>query len=194
MVVGNFAAIVQNNLKRMLAYSSIAHVGYALLGLIAGTATGYASAVFYILTYALMTLGAFGIMVLMSRKGIEVETMDDFVGLNRRNPWLALMMLLVMFSMAGIPPLIGFMAKVAVLEAVIGVHLTWLAVIALLFAIIGSYYYIRVVKVMYFEETTRSDTISYSMGTKIAISINGIAVLLLGIFPGVLFQVCQAIF
>src|SRR3990167_169768 len=152
MGIGNFAAIVQTNIKRLLAYSSIAHMGYLLLGISCGTPRGYAAALFYMLTYAIMALGAFGMLTLMSREDFEAENISDFSGLNSRNPWLAFLMMLTLFSLAGVPPLVGFIAKVGILEALIKVHLVWLAVVAMFFAIVGAYYYIRVVKTMYFEE------------------------------------------
>ncbi len=194
MALGNLVAIAQDNIKRMLAYSSIAHFGYMLLGLLAGTADGYASAMFYMISYTLMTTGAFGLIVLMSRNGFETEKISDFVGLNTRNPWLAFMMLLIMFSMAGIPPIVGFIAKLGVLEALIQVHLVWLAVLALLFAIIGAYYYLNIVKVMYFEEPVDSTPVLCSNSTKVALSINGLLVLMMGIFPGALFTICRLSF
>ncbi len=194
MALGNFAAIVQANIKRMLAYSSIAHMGYMILGVIAANNQGYAASTFYIITYSLMTLGSFGLLVLMSRAGYEVENIADFKGLNSRNPWLAFIMLIMMFSMAGVPPLVGFWAKVGVLKALIQVDLVWLAVLALLFAIVGAYYYIRVVKVMYFDEPDTEHTYLISNDLQIAISINGLAVLVLGLFPGWLFELCKSAF
>ena len=194
MAIGNIVAIVQSNIKRMLAYSSIAHMGYMILGLVCGTQRGNAAALFYIISYTVMTLGSFGMIILMSRAGFEANEIDDFCGLNNRNPWLAFIMLIVMFSMAGIPPLVGFIAKVGVLEALIQVHLVWLAVVAILFAVIGAYYYIRVVKVMYFEDAKSTERISYSGDMAIALTINGIAVLLLGIFPGALFSLSHLAF
>ncbi len=194
MGLGNFAAIVQTNIKRMLAYSSIAHMGYMILGVIAATQQGYAASTFYIITYSMMTLGAFGLLVLMSKAGYEVEKISDFKGLNTRNPWLAFMMLIMMFSMAGVPPLVGFWAKVGVLKALVQVDLVWLAVLALLYAIVGAYYYIRVVKVMYFEEPDSADSFSVSGEMQFALGVNGMAVLGLGLFPGALFQLCQSAF
>lgn len=192
--LGNIIAIVQANLKRMLAYSSIAHIGYMMLGLIAGTSKGYASATFYMISYAIMTLGAFGLIVILSRSGFEMESIDDFKGLNVKNPWLAFLMLILMFSLAGIPPLVGFMAKVGVLEALIDVHMVWLASFAIVFAIIGSYYYLRVVKVMYFESPDLPGIIVCPLDMRIAMTINTFAVLLLGVFPGTLFRLCHAAF
>lgn len=194
MALGNLAAIVQTNIKRMLAYSSIAHMGYMTLGLLTTTTQGYGAALFYMITYALMTLGAFGLVVMMNYSGYEASRIEDLRGLNSRNPWLALMMLLVMFSLAGLPPLVGFMAKVSVLEALIGVHLVWLAAVALLFAIIGAYYYIRVIKVMYFENPIDDEPIVYSRDMQVALSVNGLLLLLLGVAPGFLFTLCQSVF
>jgi len=192
MGLGNLVAIAQTNIKRMLAYSSIAHMGYMLLGLIAGTEAGYASAMFYMIAYALMSLGAFGLITMLSSVGVEAQAIEDFKGLNQRNPWLALMMLLMMFSMAGIPPIVGFFAKVGVLEALIKVDLVWLAVVALLFAIIGAYYYIRVVKVMYFDSADDTTPLVIAgFDNKLAISLNGLGILLLGILPGTLFELCR---
>ena len=195
MGVGNFVAIVQPNIKRMLAYSSIAHMGYMLLGILCGTKDGYAAAMFYIITYSLMALGSFGVIILMSQGGFEFENIKDFTGLHNRNPWLAFIMMLILFSLAGMPPLVGFIAKMCILDALIKVHLVWLAVLAVLFAVAGAYYYIRVVKVMYFENPPISlDPIQYSFEMKVAISINGLAVLFLGIFPGWLYTLSYLAF
>lgn len=195
MAIGNFAAIVQTNIKRLLAYSSIAHMGYMLLGILCATQRGYAAAMFYTITYAIMTLGSFGMLILMSKAGFEAENIKDFAGLGNRNPWLAFLMMLMMFSLAGVPPLVGFIAKVGVLEALIKVHLVWLAVIAVLFAIVGAYYYIRVVKVMFFERLEKiPEPIQYTIDLKIAITINSLAVLVMGIFPGWLFAISHLAF
>ncbi|MDF2867454.1 MAG: nuoN, partial [Gammaproteobacteria bacterium] len=191
MALGNIVAIIQNNIKRMLAYSSIAHMGYMILGLAAATPEGYAVAIFYMINYAIMSVGAFGVMVLLSREGFEADNVDDFRGLNVRNPWLAFMMLLVMFSMAGIPPIVGFFAKLGVLQALVNAKIIWLAALALIFAIIGAYYYLRVVKVMYFEAPDDSSVLKITKGARLMISINGLAVLLLGIFPGSLLEICR---
>lgn len=194
MALGNIVAIVQSNIKRMLAYSAIAHMGYMTLGLLTATSAGYAAATFYIISYAIMSLVAFGILLILSHAGFEVEKIDDLQGLNSRNPWLAFIMLLVMFSMAGIPPLVGFMAKLGVLEALIEVHMVWLAAIALAFAVIGSYYYLKVVKVMYFEEPLSDVAIAWRWDVKIIMSLNAIALLVLGLFPGLLLTLCRAAF
>lgn len=194
MAIGNLSAIVQTNIKRMLGYSSIAHMGYMLLGVLCATPRGYAAAMFYIITYSLMSLGAFGMLILMSHSGVEVETIEDFSGLNNRNPWLAFMMLLVMFALAGVPPLVGFIAKVGVLESLIRVHMVWLAVVAVIFAIIGAYYYLRVVQVMYFEKGSRSDPFQCSSEMKVVITLNGLAVLVVGVFPGWLYELSHYAF
>lgn len=194
MAIGNFIAIAQSNIKRLLAYSSIAHMGYMILGLCAGR-WGYAAALFYVITYALMTLGSFGLIALLGRMGFEANEIEDFAGLNNRNPWLAFMMMLLMFSLAGVPPLVGFIAKLGIIEALIDAHLVWLAVLAVLFSIVGAYYYIRVVKVMYFERAQgEAPPFVYPLDTKIAITVNGLAVLALGIFPDGLFTLCHFVF
>ena len=195
MSIGNFSAIGQSNIKRMLAYSSIAHMGYMLLGILCGTRDGYAAAMFYTITYSLVTLGAFGMVILMSCSRFEAENIGDYIGLNNRNPWLAFMMMLILFSLAGVPPLVGFIAKVGVLYALIKVHLVWLAILAVLFAVVGSYYYICVVKVMYFENAPiKLEPIKYSLEMKIAISINGLAILFIGIFPEWLYTLSRLSF
>ncbi|MCA3056892.1 MAG: NADH-quinone oxidoreductase subunit NuoN, partial [Rhodocyclaceae bacterium] len=145
LAVGNIIAIAQTNLKRMLAYSTISHMGFLLLGLLAGTNNGYAASMFYIISYALMSLGAFGIIMLLSREGFEAEELDDLKGLNQRSPWVAFLMLVMMFSMAGIPPFVGFFAKLSVLEAVLQADFTWLVVYAVLMSVIGAFYYLRAV-------------------------------------------------
>ena len=194
IALGNLVAVVQTNIKRLLAYSSIAQMGYMILGLACGTARGESAALFYMVTYALTSLGVFGMIVLLSKTGFEANEISDFSGLADREPWLAFMMLLMMFSLAGVPPLVGFMAKVGILEALIQNHSVWLAVIAIIFAIIGAYYYIRVVKVMYFEESNHADKIYCSRNLTLAMSLNGLAVLLLGIFPSQLYMLCYSVF
>lgn len=188
MGIGNFAAIVQTNIKRLLAYSSVAHMGYMLLGVLCATQRGYAAAMFYTITYAIMALGSFGMLILMNKAGFEAQNIKDFAGLGNRNPWLGFLMMLIMFSLAGVPPLVGFIAKVGVLEALIKAHLVWLAIVAVLFAIVGAYYYIRVVKIMFFERLeTIPEPIQYTWDLKVAITINGLAALIIGMFPGWLF-------
>ncbi len=193
-VLGNVVAIAQTNIKRMLAYSTISHVGFIFLGLLAGTAAGYTAAMFYTVVYALMAAGAFGILVLLSTQGIEAEQLDDLKGLSERNGWLAAMMALIMFSMAGVPPAVGFMAKLLVLEAAVSVGLVWLAVEAVGFSIIGEIYYLRVIKLMYFDKPQLEQPLVIDGTATIAISINGLAILFLGLFPASLLQVCGVAF
>jgi NADH-quinone oxidoreductase subunit N len=202
MAIGNLAAIAQSNIKRMLAYSTISHMGFMLLGLLSGVVGGntlsapeaWSSAMFYAVVYVLMSLGAFGMVVMLSRSGFEAERIEDFKGLNARSPWLAFVMLLLMFSLAGIPPTVGFYAKLAVLQAVLGAGQVWLALVAVLFALIGAFYYIRIVKVMYFDEPVETGVIRTRLDAGVLLSANGLAVLALGILPQPLMQVClQAI-
>ena len=190
MVVGNLAAIAQTNIKRMLAYSTISHMGFMLLGFISADANGYSSSMFYIVVYVIMTLGTFGIIMLLSREEFEVEKLDDFKGLNRRNPWYAFITLLFMFSLAGIPPTVGFYAKLSVLQAVISVGYVWLAVAAVIFSLIGAFYYLRIVKLMYFDESESNVPISPHGDVALLISANGLAVLFFGIFPQTLMTLC----
>ncbi len=190
MAVGNIAAIAQTNLKRMLAYSTISHMGFMLLGILAGSQNGYGSAMFYVIVYTLMTLGGFGMILLMSRAGFEADQLDDFKGLNRRSPWLAFIMLLLMFSMTGIPPTVGFYAKLAVLQAVVQIHYVWLAVAAVMLSLVGAFYYLRIVKLMYFDAPHDHSPIVASADSRLLMSVNGIAVLALGILPQPLMAVC----
>jgi NADH-quinone oxidoreductase subunit N len=190
MAIGNIAAIAQTNLKRMLAYSTISHMGFLLLGILAGSQNGYSAAMFYSIVYAMMSLGGFGVILLLSRQGFESEELDDLKGLNQRSPWAAFLMLLLMFSMAGIPPTVGFYAKLSVLQAVVEADMVWLAVVAVLFSLIGAFYYLRVIKLMYFDEPLQTAAIESTSDMRLALSINGLAVLALGILPGPLMSVC----
>jgi NADH-quinone oxidoreductase subunit N len=198
MAIGNLAAIAQSNIKRMLAYSTISHMGFVLLGLLSGVVGGntlsaseaYSAAMFYAVAYVLMSLGAFGMVVLLSRAGFEAERIDDFKGLNTRNPWFAFIMMLLMFSLTGIPPTLGFYAKVAVLLPVLAAGNVWLAVVAVLFSLVGAFYYIRVVKLMYFDEPQDNRPIETGLDMSVLMSANGLAVLLLGILPQPLAQIC----
>ncbi|MGA7799745.1 MAG: NADH-quinone oxidoreductase subunit NuoN [Gammaproteobacteria bacterium] len=192
LAVGNIIAIAQSNIKRMLAYSTISHVGFLLLGILAGTQAGYAAAMFYVITYAITASAGFGMIILLSRAGFEADNLDDFKGLNDRSPWFALMMLIVMFSMAGVPPTVGFYAKLLVLQAVIDVHMTWLAVVAVAFSIIGAFYYLRVVKLMYFDKAETTEPLAPKLDMSVALSANSLAVLALGILPGGLIALCTA--
>jgi NADH-quinone oxidoreductase subunit N len=194
MALGNLIAIAQTNIKRMLAYSTISHVGFIFLGILAATDKGYAAALFYSIVYALTAVGGFGILVILSRQGFDAENLDDLKGLNQRSPWMAGMMLLILFSMAGVPPTVGFFAKLFVLEAIISADMVWLAGVAVFFSIIGAYYYLRAVKVMYFDKPETEEALQVSFDSQAAISINGVAILLLGIFPAGLFAACRAAF
>lgn len=196
MGMGNILAIAQTNLKRMFAYSSIAHIGYTLLGVLAGpnSTQGYSAAMFYIATYVLVSAGGFAIISILSRDGVEFDKLEDYRGLNARNPWLAFVMLLLLFSMAGVPPTVGFFAKLGLLEALVQANLIWLAVAALIFALIGAYYYLRVVMLMYFEEPTEAMAgvpIVMASDTLVAISLNGAAALLLGLLPSFFIDMCR---
>ncbi|MEC9313833.1 MAG: NADH-quinone oxidoreductase subunit NuoN, partial [Pseudomonadota bacterium] len=194
MIVGNVVAIAQSNLKRMLAYSTISHVGFLLMGVLSGTQEGFSAALFYTLIYALMTLGAFGMILLLSRQGFEAENIDDFKGLSERQPWFALMMLILMFSMAGIPPLAGFYAKLTVIKAVIDVDLLLVALVAVVTSVIGAFYYLRVIKVMYFDKPLVDHKLEAGSTMQIMLSANALMVLGLGIVPGILMKICTIVF
>jgi NADH-quinone oxidoreductase subunit N len=192
MGVGNITAIAQTNIKRMFAYSTIAHMGFLLLGVLSGTLDGYSSAMFYAVIYVLMTLGGFGMIMLLSREGFEADNLNDFKGLNQRSPWLAFMMLLLMFSMAGVPPTVGFYAKFSVLNAALQAgHLT-LVIAAVIFSLIGAFYYLRIVKLMYFDAPESHEKLYMQPDSTLLVSINGLAVLMLGIMPNTLMAICAA--
>ena len=198
MIVGNITGIVQRNVKRMLAYSAISNMGFVLLGLLAGivdnkatgAASAYSSAMFYSIVYLITTLGAFGVVMLLSRRDFEAETIDDFKGLNQRNPVFAFVMMLMMFSLAGIPPTVGFYAKLAVLEATMNAGLTWLAVLAVITSLFGAFYYLRIVKLMYFDAPQDEAPIESHACNRALLTLNGVAVLVLGIIPGPLMSIC----
>ncbi|RKZ76347.1 MAG: NADH:ubiquinone oxidoreductase subunit N [Gammaproteobacteria bacterium] len=190
MVTGNIIALAQTNIKRMLAYSTIAHVGYLMLGILTGTQEGYAASMFYVVVYTLMTLGAFGMIVLLSHAGFEASLINDFKGLNERNAWYAALMLILMLSMAGVPPMIGFWAKWYVLAQVVNAGFIWLAVLGVLFAVIGAFYYLRIIKLMYFDKAENRTPIEAPMDMRIALSANALVILLLGIMPHTLMTVC----
>ncbi len=198
LAIGNIVAVAQTNFKRMLAYSTISQIGFVLLGLLAGVVDGnmtsattaYASATFYLVTYVLTTLGTFGLILLLARMGFEADEIEDLKGLNRRSPWMALVLMIMMFSLAGIPPFVGFYAKLVVLKAVIDAGQVWLAVVAVLFSVIGAFYYVRVVKAMYFDEPVSALPIVPRLGAQATMTLNGAAVLLLGIVPGPLLAAC----
>lgn len=187
---GNLLAIHQNNIKRLLAYSAISHMGYAMFGLLAATPSGYAASLYYVLVYAIMSAAGFGLIVILSRAGIEIEAVDDLKGLNKRNPWLAFMMMIVMLSMAGIPPAVGFFAKLLVLKALVDAQMTWVAVLGLAFAVVGAFYYLRIIKVMYFDDVEVPTVVEITQPAKIMFSLNCLSLLYLGIFPSALITAC----
>ena len=202
LLIGNLTAIAQSNLKRMLAYSTIGQMGFVLLGMLSGvvggdtttTANAYSAAMFYVITYALTTMGTFGIILLLAREGFEADEIADLRGLNKRSPWYAFVMLLLMFSLAGIPPTMGFYAKLVVIQALLGsgmsTGMVWLAVIAVLLSLVAAYYYLRIVKVMYFDEPADASPIVATQDMRVALSINGAAALVLGIVPQYLLALC----
>jgi NADH-quinone oxidoreductase subunit N len=202
LAIGNLTAIAQTNIKRMLAYSTIAQMGFVLLGMMAGVVgdntsnmpAAYSAAMYSSITYVLTTLGSFGIIMMMARSGFEAEQLADFKGLGRRSPWFAVVMTILMFSLAGVPPMMGFMAKWAVLQAVANSGAVWLAVVAVMFSLIGAFYYLRVVKTMWFDDAVDTSPIVTPADMRVALSLNGIAVVVLGLIPGALLGTClQAI-
>ena len=192
--IGNLVAIAQHNIKRMLAYSTISHVGFIFLGFIAGTDDGYGAALFYTVVYALTAAGGFGVLAMISRRGFDAENIHDLKGLNERSGWLAAMMALILFSMAGVPPTVGFFAKWFVLESIIRVDLVWLALVAVFFSVIGAFYYLRAIKTMYFDKPIDDQPLEISADSHVAMSINGVSMLVLGMFPTALYTVCRAAF
>jgi NADH-quinone oxidoreductase subunit N len=202
LIVGNITGIVQRNIKRMLAYSAISNMGFVLLGLLAGVVDGkttaaasaYGSAMFYSIVYLVTTLGTFGIVMLLARRDFEAETIDDFKGLNQRSPVFAFVMMIMMFSLAGIPPTVGFYAKLSVLEATMNGGLTWLAVLAVITSLFGAFYYLRIVKLMYFDDPLDTTPIRAGVCNRALLALNGLGVLVLGVVPDPLLKVClQAI-
>jgi NADH-quinone oxidoreductase subunit N len=202
LLIGNLTAIAQTNLKRMLAYSTIAQLGFVLLGMMAGvtgprdamsavnTATAYSASMYYTITYVLTTLGSFGVIMMLARAGFEADELADFKGLAKRSPWYAIVMTALMFSLAGVPPMMGFMAKWAVLEAVVSAGNLWLAIVAVMASLIGAFYYLRVVKVMWFDDVADASPIATPMDMRVVLSLNGILVVLLGVMPGPLLAAC----
>lgn len=199
MAIGNLAAVAQTNIKRMLAYSTISHMGFLLLGMVSGVVGGnwlsaadaYSAAMFYAIVYVLTTLAAFGIVLLLSRRGFEAEEINDLRGLNRRSPWFAFVMLIAMFSLAGVPPAVGFYAKLVVLQAAISAGYVWLAVVAVMFSLVGAFYYLRIIKVMYFDEPAENaPELAPRMDMSVLLSVNGLSLLILGILPGQLMALC----
>src|SRR5438045_5002363 len=199
IALGNITAIAQSNLKRMLAYSAIAHMGFMLLGLLSGWSSGnwlnrtdaYSASLFYMIIYAIMTVGAFGMLLYLSHAGFECENLEDMRGLNRRHPWYAFLMMLIMFSLAGIPPTAGFYAKLAVFQAAVAAGHVWLAVAAVLLSLVGAYYYLRVVKLMYFDDPVAAQPVRRQPVGRLVLSANGLFLLLLGILPQTLMAMCK---
>jgi NADH-quinone oxidoreductase subunit N len=190
IIVGNITAIAQTNLKRMMAYSTISHIGFMLFGLMSASMNGFISSLFYIVSYVIMTLAGFGIILLLSRKGFEADQLDDLKGLNQRNPWVAFLMLIVMFSMAGVPPTLGFYAKFTVLQAALQAGYLWLVVFAVLMAVIGAFYYLRVIKLMYFDAPVDLNPISAPMDMRVILGVNALALLVIGLMPQSLMELC----
>ena len=198
LAVGNLVAIMQTNVKRLLAYSTIAHMGFMLLGFASGifgsntsgAVEAYAASLFYVVTYVITTLGTFGVLLVASSRGFECETLDDLKGLSRRNPWLAAIFLILVFSLAGIPPTVGFYAKLSILEAVVQSGQIWLAVFAVLASLIGAFYYLRLVKVMYFDDAKLDAPLGAGRGVQSLLAANGLFALALGILPGPLMAAC----
>ncbi|AOH36849.1 NADH-quinone oxidoreductase subunit NuoN [Luteimonas sp. JM171] len=195
LAIGNVVAIAQTNLKRMLAYSTVSHVGFLFLGVAGGGAEGFAAALFYAIVYAIMSAAAFGAIIMLSRKGFEADRIEDFKGLNARSPWMAALVLVIMVSLAGVPPLLGFWAKLAVLQAAIAGDLMWLAIVGIVFAVIGAFYYLRVVKVMYFDEPS-GDVVGQreGKGLRTVFAVNALSLLVLGLFWSPLMELCQQAF
>ncbi|MGH8854675.1 MAG: NADH-quinone oxidoreductase subunit NuoN [Telluria sp.] len=200
LAIGNFTAIAQTNIKRMLAYSTIAQMGFVLLGMMSGVvggdssnaASAYSAAVYYMVTYVLTTVGSFGLIMMLARAGHEAELISDFKGLGKRSPWFAIVMTILMFSLAGVPPMVGFMAKWAVLQAVASAGMVWLAVVAVMFSLVGAYYYLRIVKTIWFDEAADTAVIHTPGDMRVVMSLNGLAVVALGVVPGWLLAVCYS--
>ena len=193
LLIGNLAAIVQTNIKRMLAYSTVSHMGFVLMAFLSGS-VGFSAGLYYALTYIVMALVGFGVLMLLSDESFECENIADLAGLNRRNAWYAFLMLLAMFSMAGIPPLMGFYAKLQVIKLLVSANYTWLAVFAVVMSLIGAFYYLRVVRTIYFEEPADSRRLSSDGAMKVLLSANGLLLLLWGVLPqGVMDWCVQAI-
>lgn len=192
--LGNLLAIAQTNIKRLFAYSAISHMGYALFGVLAATKAGYSAALYYILLYSIMSVAAFGFLVLLSNGGAEIENVTDLKGLNKRSPWLAFLMMIIMFSMAGVPPTVGFFTKLLVLKALVDANMTWVAVLGLMFAVMGAFYYLRIIKVMYFDEAESTVAIKITRLSNVVFSANCLSLLYFGVFPSALITLCMNAF
>jgi NADH-quinone oxidoreductase subunit N len=191
IALGNILALAQTNIKRLLAYSAISHMGFMLMGIVMNSHIGYSASMFYVLLYSLMSAGAFAMLILLGRKGYEVVNLEDLKGLSGRNSWFALMFLLILFSMAGIPPTAGFYAKFAVIEAVVQGGFVWAAVFMVVMSVVGAFYYLRIIKIMYFDKPQEQPPIEADMDIRVLVSANGLLMILLGIFPGILMSVCD---
>lgn len=194
MVVGNLIAIAQTNIKRMFAYSTISHVGFLLMGIVGATSEGYSAAMFYAITYSFTTLAAFGVLLAVSREGFEADQLTDLAGLGRKNALLAGVMLLAMISLAGVPPAVGFYAKLTVLEAAVGAGFTWLAILGVIMSVIGAFYYLRIIKIMFFDDPTDEIAVRPAGDVTAGLAVNGLAVIGLGLAPGLIMGACIAAF
>ena len=194
IAIGSLVALNQTNIKRMLAYSTISHIGFVLLGFVTGVVDGYGAAVFYVLTYILMSLAAFGVIIALNKNGFEADQIADFQGLSKSSPWLALIMLVVMLSMAGVPPFIGFYSKLFILQQVVAEGYVILAVLAVIFAVISAYYYLQIIKTMYFSDKDKSIVIYAPLDMKVLLSINGILILLVGLMPSFWMELSVSLF
>lgn len=194
IAIGSLVALTQTNIKRMLAYSTISHIGFVLLGFVTGVVDGYGAAVFYVLAYILMSLAAFGSIIVLNRKGFEADQISDFQGLSKHSPWFALIMLVVMLSMAGVPPFIGFYSKLFILQQVVAEGYVILAITAVIFAVISAYYYLQIIKTMYFDDVDKEILISAPLDMKVVLSINGILILVVGLMPSFWMELSVSLF
>ena len=194
IAIGSLVALMQTNIKRMLAYSTISHIGFIMLGFVTGVITGYGAAVFYVLAYVLMSLAAFGMIILLNKKGFEADMISDYKGLSKHAPWFALVMLVIMLSMAGVPPFIGFYSKFFVLQQVVDAGFVELAIVAVVFAVISAYYYLQIIKSMYFDESDKEISIKAPMDVQLVLSINAILILVVGLFPDYWMQLALSLF
>ena len=194
IAIGSLVALTQTNIKRMLAYSTISHIGFVLLGFVTGVVDGYGAAVFYVLAYILMSLAAFGSIIVLNRKGFEADQISDFQGLSKHSPWFALIMLVVMLSMAGVPPFIGFYSKLFILQQVVAEGYVILAITAVIFAVISAYYYLQIIKTMYFDDVDKEILVSPPLDMKVVLSINGILILVVGLMPSFWMELSVSLF
>jgi len=194
IAIGSLVALTQTNIKRMLAYSTISHIGFVLLGFVTGVVDGYGAAVFYVLAYILMSLAAFGSIIVLNKKGFEADQISDFQGLSKHSPWFALIMLVVMLSMAGVPPFIGFYSKLFILQQVVAEGYVILAITAVIFAVISAYYYLQIIKTMYFDDVDKEILVSAPLDMKIVLSINGILILVVGLMPSFWMELSVSLF